>query len=87
MINNHPPHIIERNGSLSPTAFIPFCSFGGDMETLGAKTEKFEAPVCNSFKTHVRNDQLCYQIDLEDYKSATNIIDVFKKASSAKNSC
>ena len=73
MINNHPVHIFDENGSLSPTAFIPFCSFGGDMKVVGTTSEQFEVPVCNSFKPQIRNDQLCYQIDLEDYKNRTNI--------------
>ena len=73
LINNHPVHIFEKNGTPSPTAFIPFCSFGGKMETVGAKSPNFDVPVCNSFKTQIRNDQLCYQIDLEDYRNSTNI--------------
>ena len=43
------------------------------METVGAKSQNFDVPVCNSFKTQIRNDQLCYQIDLEDYRNSTNI--------------
>ena len=73
MVNNHPIHIFEESGNLSPTAFIPFCLFGGNMKILGIESEKFKAPVCNSFKAKVRNDQLCYQIDLEAYKDMTNI--------------
>ncbi len=73
VVNNHPVHIYEENGNLSPTAFIPFCSFGGDMQILGIESEKFNVPICNSFKTKVRNDQLCYQIDLEAFKDMTNI--------------
>ena len=73
VVNNHPVHIFEESGNLSPTSFIPFCSFGGDMKILGIESKKFKVPVCNSFKAKVRNDQLCYQIDLEDYKDMTNI--------------
>ena len=72
-MNNHPVHILDINGSLSPTAFIPFCSFGGDMKVVGTTNEHFDVPVCNSFKPQIRNDQLCYQIDLEDYKDTDNI--------------
>ena len=43
------------------------------METVGAKSPNFDVPVCNSFKTEIRNDQLCYQIDLEDYRNSTDI--------------
>ena len=73
VVNNHPVHIIDKNGFLSPTAFIPFCSFGGDMKKMGRRSEQYDVPVCNSFKSKIRNNQLCYQIDLEDYKDKTNI--------------
>ena len=53
--------------TMSPSAFIPFCEFGGDM--LGVKIEHFENPVCNSFKAKVHNDQLCYEVDLEKLKN------------------
>ena len=43
------------------------------MKILGIESKKFKVPVCNSFKAKVRNDQLCYQIDLEAYKDMTNI--------------
>ena len=72
-MNNHPVHIVDERGSLSPTAFIPFCSFGGDMKIIGSTSEQFHVPVCNSFKPKIRNDQLCYQIDLENYKNRTNL--------------
>ena len=66
-------HIIDKNGFLSPTAFIPFCSFGGDMNIMGRRSEQYDVPVCNSFQSKIRNNQLCYQIDLEDYKDTNNI--------------
>ena len=49
-IINHPVHIVDENNSLSPSAFIPFCEFGGDMSALGVKIDQFSVPVCNSFK-------------------------------------
>ena len=33
--NNHPVHIIDMEGNLSPSAFIPFCEFGGNMSIMG----------------------------------------------------
>ena len=66
-------HIFDEGGSLSPTAFIPFCSFGGNMNTVGIKSEQFDAPVCNSFKSLILNHQLCYQIDLEKFRDTTHI--------------
>ena len=79
LVNNHPVHIFDESGFLSPTAFIPFCSIGGDMEIVGTTSEQFDVPVCNSFKPQIRNDQLCYQIDLEDYKNKTNIENQLKE--------
>ena len=61
---NHPVHFITDDGKLSPTAFIPFCEFGGNMSLMGVKMEPFHVPICNSFKAIIRNDQLCYTIDL-----------------------
>ena len=61
--SNHPVHIVDTNGSLSPSSFIPFCSFGGNMSAMGVKIDQFDVPVCNSFKEKVLNGQLCYEVD------------------------
>ena len=58
-------HIVDTDGGQNPSAFIPFCSFGGDMEIVGATSPLFDVPVCSSFRSKIRNDQLCYEIDLE----------------------
>ena len=34
-----------------------------------------EVPVCNSFKAKILNDQLCYEADLNEYKSARTNVD------------
>ena len=71
---NHPVHIVHGDGlSMSPSAFIPFCEFGGDMSVMGIKIEQFDNPVCNCFKARVLNDQLCYEVDLEDFKSSSQL--------------
>ena len=79
VVTNHPVHIFDKNGFLSPTAFIPFCSFGGDMKKMGATNEQYDVPVCNSFKSKIRNNQLCYQVDLVDYKDTNNIENQLKE--------
>ena len=43
------------------------------MKLMGTTSEQFDVPVCSSFKPRIRNDQLCYQIDLEDFKDINNI--------------
>lgn len=65
---NHPVHILNEKGQLSPSSFIPFCSFGEDINVMGNKVDSFDVPVCNSFKAVLHNDQLCYQVDLEKFR-------------------
>ena len=73
-VSNHPVHILNKDQGLSPSAFIPFCAFGDDLEAMGTKAEGFDTPVCNSFKARILNNQLCYEVDLEKFKSKENII-------------
>ena len=67
-IINHPVHIIDEDGELSPTALIPFCEFAGNMSVMGVKSDQFDVPVCNSFRPKVIRDQLCYTVDPNEYK-------------------
>ena len=43
------------------------------MNALGINITGFDKPVCNSFEAVVRDDQLCYEVDLERYKDKLNI--------------
>ena len=71
---NHPVHIVQKNNdTFSPSAFIPFCSFGGDRKILGTQIDSIDIPVCNSFSATIHNNQQCYQIDLNKYKSVNGI--------------
>ena len=65
---NHPIHILNEKGHLSPSSFIPFCSFGEEIKVMGNEVDRFDVPVCNSFKAILHNDQLCYQVDLEEFR-------------------
>ena len=67
-LSYHPPHILDRDGKLSPSALIPFCEFGGSMALMGTKISQFSLPVCTSFEPKVLNDQLCYEVDVDKYK-------------------
>ena len=69
---NHPVHIIDKEGNLSPSALIPFCEFAGNMSTMGVEIEHFDVPVCNSFQAKVLNDQLCYEVDPNKHKMNLN---------------
>ena len=43
---------------------------------LGEKIEEFHVPVCNSFRPKILNKQLCYEVDINQYKnkfSASNL--------------
>ena len=66
-------HIVNSKNSISPSAFIPFCSFGENMEIVGTRIAGFNDPVCNSFLPTVHNNQLCYKIDLEKYRNNKDI--------------
>ena len=72
VLMNHPVHF-NMDGQMSPSAFIPFCDFGGNMEKMGVKINQFDVPVCNSFQAKILNDQLCYEVDLEKFRNNTNI--------------
>ena len=71
---SHPVHIFVKGNKLSPSAFIPFCEFGGNMSAMGAKIPQFEVPVCNSFEPKILNDQLCYEVDLKKFSDRNNKI-------------
>ena len=70
---NHPVHIVTRDNRTSPSSFIPFCEFGGDMSVVGVNLDQFDDPVCNSFKAKINNDQLCYEVDLNRFSNKSNI--------------
>ena len=70
----HPVHFVTEDGKLSPSAFIPFCEFGGDDSIMGRKIQAFKnISVCNSFKAKIFNDQLCYEVDLQKFRDDENI--------------
>ena len=47
----------------SPSAFIPFCEYNGDMLAVGEYIDSFPFPVCTAFRPSVLQGQLCYQFD------------------------
>ena len=72
-ITNNPVHIVDKDNFLSPTALIPFCEFGETMSAMGVKIEKFDVPVCTSFRPKIVKDQLCYTVDPNEYKDKINL--------------
>ena len=67
-VTNHPVHLVDDNGNLSPTALIPFCSVSNNFSTFGVKIEQFDTPVCKIFRPKNVRDQLCYTADLHQIK-------------------
>ena len=45
---------------------------------MGRQIIGFHDPVCDSFEAKVRNDQLCYEVDLEKYKDKHKIKEQLK---------
>ena len=71
--SNHPVHLYDEKGKLSPSAFIPFCAFGRNRSSMGVMIEPYELPVCNSFRDKIFNNQHCYEVDLNQYADRNNI--------------
>ena len=69
---------MTNEGKLSPSAFIPFCEFGGNMAAVGSMIKEFHVPVCNSFKAKIQNDQLCYEVDLNKFSNKVNKVKELK---------
>ena len=63
----HPVHLISKTGKISPSAFIPFCEFGGNMSAMEFQSEHFDVPICNSFVPKILNDELCYEVDVNKF--------------------
>ena len=72
-VKNHPVHLISKDGKKSPSSFIPFCDFGGNMSAMGTLIDHFDVPVCNAFGEKILNDQLCYEVDLNIFTNKGNI--------------
>ena len=63
---NHPAHISDRN---TISAFIPFCSFGFNVDLIGEKLSNFQVPVCSLFRKKIFSGQVCYEADLNQFKN------------------
>ena len=67
-ITNHPVHILDKSGNLSPSALIPFCQFGNDeISSMGSLVEEFSIPVCKIFKKTILLDKMCYKADINEH--------------------
>ena len=64
-LNNHPLHIFDKDGTILPSAFIPFCQIGVVKNYIGKEHDLFDLPVCHAFERKQLSGQLCYEIDME----------------------
>ena len=48
-----------------PSALIPFCSYGSDMEAVGTDFRNFSFPICDSFTATLHQGKLCYKLHLD----------------------
>ena len=79
-ISNHPPHIVDGNdGTLSPSSFIPFCSFAGDWNITGEYNDKLNTTVCNIFKETMVDGLLCYQADVDRFRDKVDMEKIVTK--------
>ena len=70
---------MDSQGKLSPSSFIPFCDFGGNMSVMGVKIDHFKLPVCNKFKPRVLKGQLCFQVDVNEFQDQIDMEKGMKK--------
>ena len=67
---NHPVHIMNQKGGLSPSSFIPLCSFGEKL--IGDQINGFDLPACNIFKPKHFMNKLCFETDLQNLKDSND---------------
>ena len=70
-VSNHPPHLIDSSGSLTPSGLIPFCAYQTSMTLLGQTRQDLPFTVCSGFKPFILQGQLCYSLDLSTIKIDT----------------
>ena len=72
----HPVHLVDKDGKASPSAFIPFCDFGGRTSEVATEEQieghKFDVPICTCFKDKILKDQHCYEVDLNNFSRHDN---------------
>ena len=79
IVTNHPVHIIDEMGRISPSALIPFCDIGGDMSVVGTQLAHFSLPVCTGFTRTILNDRLCYQVNVSQFQGRVERSQLYEK--------
>ena len=44
------------------------------MSAMGIMIDQFDVPVCNSFQTTILNDQLCYEVNLNQFSNKNYVV-------------
>ena len=60
-------HMVDDDGKLNPSSFIPFCGFG-NKKFFNNETdynEELGLPVCDKFIPTVLDGRLCYKLDMD----------------------
>ena len=62
----HPVHLTpDKEGNLSPSALVPFCSYQGNSSLLGKDLpELHNMTVCDKFQPTILEGQHCYTLDI-----------------------
>ena len=65
-VSNHPVHIIDEEGNLSPSSFIPFCSFGDNQffNNQSDYNHELGMPACDKFSPTMLDGRLCYRLNM-----------------------
>ena len=66
MVSNHPVHILDKEGNLNPSSFIPFCSFGDNQffNNQSDYNHELGMPVCDKFSPTMLDGRLCYRLNM-----------------------
>ena len=64
-VSTHPPHLVDNQGRINPSAFIPFCQFNG--KSFGVKLSMFSKKVCTGFKNTLFMGQKCFSLDISNF--------------------
>ena len=64
--SQHPPHLVDSSGNLTPGALVPFCAYARNLTTLGRRIPGLDFPICDRFQPTVLNGQVCYVLNMED---------------------
>ena len=66
----HPVHLKpDNNGTLPPSALVPFCSYQGDYKQLGQeRLELQNLTLCDKFEPTILEGQLCFSLDVTLYE-------------------